>query len=144
MCCFIDTSQHLFYGFAVWIECVTVNIIWKILHSRWTVVLQFERSALQWTLSGRYFTADVQWYCRLKKVCYSEHYVVDTLQQVYSGIAAWMECVTVNIIWKILHSRWTVVLQFEWSELQWILSGRHFTVGGQWYCSLYWVIYSEY
>jgi len=45
--------------------------------------------------------------------------VEDTSQQVDSGIAAWMECVTVNIMWKILHSRWTEVLQLEWSTLQW-------------------------
>jgi len=25
-----------------------------------------------------------------------------------------MKCVTVNIIWKILHSRWTVVLRLQW------------------------------
>jgi len=43
-----------------------------------------------------------------------------------SGIAAGMKCVTVNIIWKILHSRWTVVLQLEWSVLQWTLSARFF------------------
>jgi len=42
----------------------------------------------------------------------------DTSQQVDSGIAARMECVTVNITWKILHSKWTVVLQFEWIVLQ--------------------------
>jgi len=42
----------------------------------------------------------------------------DTSQQVESGIAAKMECVTVNIIWKIIRSRWTVVLQIEWSVLQ--------------------------
>jgi len=35
----------------------------------------------------------------------------NTSQQVDSGIAAGMECVTVNIIWKILHSRWAVILQ---------------------------------
>ena len=29
-----------------------------------------------------------------------------------------MECVTVNIIWKAVHSRWTVVLHLEWSVLQ--------------------------
>jgi len=34
----------------------------------------------------------------------------DTSQQVESGIAAGMKCVTVNIICRILHSRWTVVL----------------------------------
>jgi len=44
-------------------ECVTVNIIWKILHRKWTVVLQLECSVLQWKLSGRYCTAGVQWYC---------------------------------------------------------------------------------
>ena len=73
---------------------------------------------VQGTFFGRYFTASGQWYCSLNGVCYSEHYVEDTSQQVDSGIAAWMECVTVNIIWKILHSRWTVVLQLEWSVLQ--------------------------
>ena len=124
-------------------ECVTVNIIWKILHNRWTVVLQLEWSVLQWTLCGRYFTTGEQWYCSLNGVCYSEHYMEDNLQQVDSGIAAWMECVTVNIIWKILHNRWTVLLQLEWSVLQWKLSGRYFTTGGQWYCSLNGECYSE-
>ena len=76
---------------------------------------------LQWTLIGRYFTASGQWYCSLNGVCYSEHYVEGTSQQVDSGIAAWMECVTVNINWKVLHSRWTVVSQLEWSVLQWNL-----------------------
>jgi len=51
-------------------------------------------------------------------VRYSEHYVEVTVQQVDSGIAVWMECVTVNIMWKVLHSRWTVLLQFGWSVLQ--------------------------
>jgi len=37
----------------------------------------------------------------------------DNSQQVDSGIAAWIKYVTVNNIWKILHSRWTVVLQLE-------------------------------
>ena len=32
-------------------ECVTVNIILKILHSRWTVVLKLECIVLQWTLT---------------------------------------------------------------------------------------------
>ena len=117
-------------------ECVTVNIMWKVLHSRWTVVLQLEWSVLQWTLSGRYFTAGGQWYCSLNGVCYSEHYVEDTSQQVDSVIAGWMECVTVNNIWKVLHSRWTVLLQVEWSVLQWTLFRRYFKAGGQWYCSL--------
>jgi hypothetical protein len=69
-------------------------------------------------------------------MCYSEHYVEFTSQQVDSGIATGMECVTVNIMWKILHSRWTVVLQLEWTVLQLTLCGRYFTVSGEWYCSL--------
>jgi hypothetical protein len=36
-----------------------------------------------------------------------------TSQQVYSDIVAGMEYVTVNIMWKILHSRLTAVLQLE-------------------------------
>ena len=32
-------------------------------------------------ISGRYFTAGGQWYYSLKEMCYSEHYVEDTLQQ---------------------------------------------------------------
>jgi len=40
-----------------------VNIMWKLLHSRWTVVL-----------------------CLLNGVCCSEHYVEGTAQQVDSGI----------------------------------------------------------
>jgi len=59
----------------------------------------------------------------LNKVRYSELYLEDTSQQVDSGIGAWIKCVTVNFIWKILHSMWTVVLQLEWSGLQWTLSG---------------------
>ena len=51
-------------------------------------------------------------------VRYSEHYVEGTAQQVDSGIAGWMECDTVNIMRKLLHSRWTVVLQVEWCVLQ--------------------------
>jgi hypothetical protein len=98
--------------------------------------------------------------------CYSEHYREDTSQQVDSGIAVWMECFTVHIILKILHNRWIVVLhlegsvlqwtlrktlhrrwtavfQLEWSVLQWTLCGRYFTEGGQWYCTLNGVCYSE-
>ena len=52
----------------------------KVLHSRWTVVLWVERSVLQRTVSGRYCTAGGQWYCGLKGVCYSEHYVEGTAQ----------------------------------------------------------------
>jgi len=51
-------------------------------------------------------------------VCHSEHYLEDTAEQVENGIGVLIECVTVNIIWKILQSRWTVVLEFEWSVLQ--------------------------
>jgi len=51
-------------------------------------------------------------------VSYSEHYVEGTAQEVDSGIAFWVECFTVNIMWKLLHSRWTVILQVEWSALQ--------------------------
>jgi len=89
-----------------WMDCVTVNSMWKVLHSRWTVVLWVEWSVLQWTVCGSYCTAGGQLYCGLNGVCYSEHYVVVTAQQVGSVIAGWMECVTVKIIWKIFHSRW--------------------------------------
>ena len=99
-------------------ECATVNIIWKIIHSRWTVVLQLEWSVLQWTLYGRYFTAGGQWYCSLNGVCYSEHYMEDTSQHVDNYIAAWMEGVTINII-------------------------RYVTACEQLYCSLNGVCYSE-
>ena len=95
----------------------------KILHSKWTVVLQLDWSVFQWTLCARYFTACGQWYCSLNGVCFSEHYVEDNSQHVDSGIAAWMECVTVNIMWKTLHSMWTVVLLLEWSALQ-LLSSK--------------------
>jgi len=138
------TSQMVGSGFAARMKCVTVNIMWKILHSRWTVVLQLEWSVLQWTLSGRYFTDGGQWFCSSNEVCYREHYYLeDTSQQMDSGIAARMKCVTVNIIWKVLHRWWTVVLQLEWSVLQWTLSGRYFTAGGHWYYSLNGVHYSE-
>jgi len=131
-----DTSQQVDSGITAWMNCVAVNIIWKIIHSRWTVVLQVEWSVLQWTLYGRYFTAGGQWYYRLNGVCYSEHYMEDTSQQVESSITVWTKCVSVNNIWKILHSRWAVVLQVEWCVLQWTLYGRYFTAGGQWYCRL--------
>jgi len=36
--------------------------------------------------------------------------VEGTAQQMDNGTAPWMNCVTINIMWKILHSRWTVVL----------------------------------
>jgi len=60
----------------------------------------------------------------LNGVRYSDHYLEDTLQQMDNGTVAWMECVTVIIPWERLYSRWTVVLQHEWSVLQWTLYGR--------------------
>jgi len=57
-------------------------------------------------------------YYSLDEVCYSKHSVEDTAMQVDSGITVWMECVTVNIVWKILHCRWTVVLWVECGVLQ--------------------------
>jgi len=137
------TAQHVGSGIAGWMDCVRVNIMWKLLHSRWTVVLQLEWCVLQWTWCGRFCTAGGQGYCRLNGVCYCEHYVEGTAQQVDSGIAGWVECVTVSIMWKILHIRWTVVLQLEWSVIQWTLYGRNCTAGGQWYCRLNGVCYSE-
>jgi len=44
--------------------------------------------------------------------------VEGTAQQVDSTIAGRMECVTVNIMWKVQHSTWTVVRQVELSLLQ--------------------------
>ena len=119
------TAQHVDSVIAAWMKCVTVNFMRKVLHSRLTVLLQLEWSVLQWTLCVSYFTSGWQCYCSLNEVCYSEHYVECTAQKVYSVIAAWIKCVTVNIIWKLLHNRLTVVLQLEWSVLQWTLSGRY-------------------
>ena len=45
------------------------------------------RAKVQGTFIGRYFTAVEHWYCSLNEVCYSEHYLEDTSQQVDSGIA---------------------------------------------------------
>ena len=147
VCCsehYVENNSHqVVSSIAAWVECVAVNIMWKIIHNRWSVVLLLECSVLHWTLGGRYFTAGGQWYCSLNEVCCIEHHVEDNSQQVNSGIAAWMECVTVNVMWKIFHSRWTVVLQLEWSVLQWTLCGRYFTASGQWYCSLIGVCYCD-
>ena len=104
---------------AAWMECVTVNIMWKILHSRWTVVLQLQWSVLQWPLQGTHFTTSGQWYCSLNEVCYSDHYKEHISQEVDSDIAAWMVC------------------------LKWTLPGRYFTSSGHWYCSFNEVCYSE-
>jgi len=69
-------------------ECVTVNIMWKVFHSKWTVVLQLEWSMLERTLCASYYTAGGQWYCRLNGMCYSEQYVENFPQQVDSVIVA--------------------------------------------------------
>ena len=137
------TAQHVDSGIVCWMKCVTVNSMWKVLHSRCTVELWLECRLLQWTLRGRYCTAGGQWYCGLNGLCYSEHYVEGTSQQVYSGIVGWMDCVTVDSIWKVLHSRWTVELCVEWSVLQWTVCGRYFTASVQWYCGVNVVCYSE-
>jgi hypothetical protein len=137
------TAQHLDSGIVAWMWCVRVNSMWKVLHSSWTVVLWLECSVLQWTVCGRYCTACGQRYCGLNGVCYSEQYVEGTAQQVDRGIVAWMECVTVNSMWKVLHFRWRVLLWLEWSVLQWTICVRYCTADGQWYCSLNGVCYSE-
>ena len=46
------------------------------------------RGKVEDTFIGRYCTAGGQWYCGLNGVCYSEHYVEGTAQQVDSGIVA--------------------------------------------------------
>jgi len=51
-------------------------------------------------------------------VCYIVHYLEDPAQHVDSGIAARMECVIVNIVWKLLHCMFTVFLQLEWNVFQ--------------------------
>jgi len=98
-------------GIARWMEVVTVNFTWKLLHSRCSVILQDERSVLQRTIRERYCTASGQCYWRFTLVCYSEHYVKCTAQHVDSGISGYVECVILNFKWKLIHSRWTVVLQ---------------------------------
>ena len=62
-----------------------MNIMWKVLHSRWTLVLWVEWSGLQRTLCGRYCTAGGQWYCGLNGLCYIEQYLEGTAQQVDCG-----------------------------------------------------------
>ena len=137
------TAQQVDSFIVCWMECVTVNSIWKVLQSRWTVVLWVEWRVLQWTVCGRYCTAGAKLYCVLNVVCCSEHYVECTSQQVDSYIVVWMECVTVNSMWKVLRSRWTVVLCVEWNVLLWTVCGRYCTAGGQLYCVLNGVCYSE-
>ena len=60
--------------------------MWKVLHSKWTVVLCVEWNVLQLIVCGRYCTAGGQRYCGLNVVCYSEQYVEGTAQQVESCI----------------------------------------------------------
>jgi len=146
--CYIEqyvegTAQQVGSGIVGWMDCVTVNSMWKVLHSRWRVLLWVERSVSQWILCGSYCTAGGLWYCGLNGVCYSEQYVEGTKQQVDSGIVDWMECVTVNSMWKVLHSTWTVVLQVERIAVESTLSGRYCTTGGQWNCGLKGVCFSE-
>jgi len=131
------------------------------------VVLKFEWSVLELTLFGRYCTAGGQRYYSLNRVCYTEQYVEGTSRHVYCGIAVWMECVTVNIIWKIqhirgesvivgwmdcvtdkiickvLHSRWSVVWQVEWIVLQLTLCGNYCTRCWLWNCRFNGVWFSE-
>jgi len=137
-----STAQQVDSGIVGWMKHVTLNSMWKVLHSRWTVVLWVEWGVLQWTVCENYCTAGGLWYCGLNGVCYSEQYVEGTAQQVDSGIEGWMEYVTVNSMWKVLHSGWTVVLWVEWSVLMWTLCGSYFTAGGQWYCGLNGLCYS--
>ena len=130
------TAQQVESGIVAWMMCVTVNRMWKVLHSRWTVVLCVEWSVLQWTVCGSYWTAGGLLYCGLNGVCYNEHYVEGTAQQVDSSIISWMVCVTVNIMWMVLHSRWKVLFWVEWNIVHWTLRGRDCTAGRVWYCSL--------
>jgi len=119
---------HSKWRVVLWLECcVTLNIMWKVLHSRWIVVFCFECSVLQWTIRGRYYTASGEYYFDLNGMDYCEQYVEVNSQQVDSSIVGWMECVTVNIMWKVLHSRWSVVLWLECSVLQLTICGIYCT-----------------
>jgi len=126
-----DSSQQVDSIISGWKNYITVNIMWKILHSRWTVILQGESSVLQWTLCGSYWKAGGQCYCSLNGICYCEYYVELTAQWVDSFIGAWMDCVTVIIMWKLLQCRWTVILHLEWIVLQLTLCGGSCREGGQ-------------
>ena len=46
-------------------------------------------------------------------MCYTDHYVEDTAQQVDSVNVGLMQCVTVKNKRKLLHSKFTVLLQLE-------------------------------
>ena len=61
-----------------------MNSMWKVLHSKWKVVLWVDWSVLEWTLCGRYCKAGGQRYCASIVLCYSEQYVEGTIQQVDS------------------------------------------------------------
>ena len=82
-----------------------MNITWKILHSRYSVLFQFEWSVFQLTLCGRYCTIGRQLSCRFYGVFFSEDCVGGTAQEVNSGIVTLMVHVTVKNMWKLLHSR---------------------------------------
>jgi len=58
--------------------------MWKVLHSRWVVLVWIEWSVLWCTLYGKYCTAGGQCYCVLNVLFYSEQYVEVTAQQVGS------------------------------------------------------------
>ena len=60
--------------------------MWKILHSRWKVVLWVQWCILQRIVYGSYCTEGGQWDCGLNVVCYREHYVESPAQQVDSGM----------------------------------------------------------
>ena len=147
MCCcelYVEGTAHQVHsGISVWFDCVTLNTILKLLRSRWTSVLQDEFCVLQWELCGRYFTAGGHRCCSLNWVCYNEHYEDGTSKLLDIRIVGWMECVSANIIWKILHSRWTVVLQNVWCVLGRKLFRKYFTAFIQCYCSLNGVCYCE-
>ena len=137
------TAQQVEGGIVGWLECVRVDIMWKVLQSRWAEVLCFDCVVLQWTVCGRYYTAGWQLYCGLNGVCYSEQCVKITAKMVGSNIVGLMLCDSVNITWKLLHSSWIVVFWIEWNVLQWRVFGKYCTAGGQWYCGLNGVCYSE-
>jgi len=137
------SAQQVNSGIVVWIYCVTVIIMCKIQHSRWTVVLQVQCIMLHWTVCGIYSTAVRQWFCRFNLVCYSKYYLEDTVKQVDSIIVTWMEYVTANYTRYILHSWCCVILQLQRSMLEWNLFGSYCTAGGQCYFSLNGDCYSE-
>jgi len=141
---YIDgTAQQLDSFIVGWVDCVTVNIMWKVLQSNWTVILWVEWSVSQWTVCVIYCIAYGRWYCWFNGVWYIEQYVVGTAQQLDSGIVCWKVCVTVNIMWNVRHSWWTVLLCDECSVLQWTIYVNFCTAGVDWSYSLNVVCYSE-